>query len=145
MDTYDTFAGPAAGFAEQVFAYALLADSAGKTLAMLCNAAADRGVVLRWNRHELPCFTVWKNTAAVEDGYVAGLEPGTNYPNFRSFERQQDRVTFLAPGGRWQAVLALEVHDAAAGVAGALKEIATLQAQAPAIIHRAPRRGFAPA
>src|SRR5262245_21763878 len=86
--TLDTYAAPSAGFAEQVYCYDLLADHAGRTLAMLYNRAADRGLVLRWSRQELPCFTVWKNTAAIEDGYVTGLEPATNYPNFRSFERQ---------------------------------------------------------
>ena len=49
-------------------------------------------IALRFNRQELPCFTVWKNTAALEDGYVTGLEPATNFPNFKTFERQQGRV-----------------------------------------------------
>ena len=57
----------------------------GRTLATLYNAAADRGLTLRFNRNELPCFTLWKNTAALEDGYVTGLEPATNYPNFKTF------------------------------------------------------------
>jgi hypothetical protein len=47
----------------------------------------DLGLILRWNRRELPCFTLWRNSAAVEDGYVTGLEPGTNFPNFKGFER----------------------------------------------------------
>ena len=34
----------------------------GHTLALLYNAAADRGVALRFNRNDLPCLTVWKNT-----------------------------------------------------------------------------------
>ena len=40
------------------------ADAKGQTLALLANAAADRAVALRFNNSELPCFTVWKNTAA---------------------------------------------------------------------------------
>src|SRR5947209_2602876 len=70
MDTVETYAGPSAGFAEQVYCYDLLADEGGRTLALLYNAAADRGLAVRMNRNELPCFTVWRNTAAVEDGYV---------------------------------------------------------------------------
>jgi hypothetical protein len=142
--TYDTYAGPTAGFAEQVYCYDLLADGAGHSLAMLYNRAADRGVVLRLNRHELPCFTVWKNTAAVEDGYVTGLEPGTNYPNFRGFERQQGRVPLLSPGGRWECHWSLEIHDRVAGVAGVLAEIAALQAHGKATIHRTPQARFSP-
>src|SRR5262249_37071583 len=144
IDTYDTYAGPTRGFAEQVYCYDLLTDGAGKTLAMLYNAAADRGLVLRWNRGELPCFTVWKNTAAAEDGYVTGLEPATNYPNFKTFERRQGRVRTVAPGGRWEAKWGLEVQDTAAGVTGVLKEVANLQAHGRATIHRTPRPGFAP-
>jgi hypothetical protein len=140
--TYDTYAGPVAGFAEQVYAYELQADSAGRTLAMLFNARADRGLAVRFNTHELPCFTVWKNTAAVEDGYVTGLEPATNYPNFKTFERQQGRVRTLAPGGRWEAHLSLEAHDTAEGVTAVLAEIARLQALAPATIHRTPQPRF---
>jgi len=142
--TFDTYSPPAAGFAEQVYCYDLLADSAGHTLALLYNRAADRGLVLRHNRQELPCFSVWRNTAALEDGYVTGLEPGTNYPNLRSFERQQGRVPLLPPGGRWESHFSLEVYDTTAGVAGVLAEIASLQAQGKAVIHRTPQPRFSP-
>ena len=33
-----------------------------------------------FNKRTLPCFTVWRNTPAEVDGYVLGIEPGTNYP-----------------------------------------------------------------
>jgi hypothetical protein len=142
IDTYDTYAGPTAGYAEQVYVYDLLADAHGKTLALLYNAAADRGLALRFQRSELPCFTVWKNTAALEDGFVTGLEPGTNYPNFRTFERQQGRVRLLPPGGKWECKWSLEVHDSHAGVAAVLAEVAALQAHGKAQIHRTPQPRF---
>jgi hypothetical protein len=144
IETYDTYAGPHAGFTEQCYYYELLGDSAGRTVAMLYNAAGDRGLAVRFNRQELPCFTVWKNTGAVEDGYVTGLEPATNYPNPKAFERQQGRVRLLAPGSRRECTWSLEVCDSAPGVAGVLKEIVTLQAQARAVIHRQPLAGLAP-
>jgi hypothetical protein len=144
MDTYTTYAGPTPGFAEQVYVYDLLGDASGRTLALLSNAAGDRGLVVRMNRAELPCFTVWKNTAALEDGYVTGLEPGTNYPNFKSFEREHGRVPVLPPGKRWQCTWTIEVHDTAAGVAGALKEIVTLQAHARAQVHTTPQGKSSP-
>jgi hypothetical protein len=144
IDTFDTFGAPRTGFAEQVYCYDLLADDAGHTLALLYNAAADRGLALRLNRKELPCLTVWRNTAAVEDGYVVGLEPGTNYPNFKSFERQQGRVPMLPPGGHWQCEWTLEVHDSGPAVAGVLAEIAALQARGKAVIHRTPQPRFSP-
>ena len=65
IDSYETYAGPTAGFAEQVYVYDLLADDRGHTLSVLVNTAQDRAVAVRFNRNELPCFTVWKNTGAV--------------------------------------------------------------------------------
>jgi hypothetical protein len=142
--TWDTYGGPVAGFAEQVYLFDLLEDAHGRTLAMLYNRAGDHGLVLRMNRRELPCFTVWRNTAAVEDGYVTGLEPATNYPNFRTFERQQERVVSLPAGGRWQCTWSLDVHDTAASVAAVQKEIASLQAHGPAVVHPTPVGKFSP-
>jgi hypothetical protein len=144
IDTHETCAGPVAGFAEQVYLYDLLADTRGHTLALLISPAADRAVALRFNRHELPCFTVWKNTGAIEDGFVTGLEPATNYPNFKGFERQQSRVSLLPPGGRWECRWILEIADNAAAVAALMAEVATLQAQARAVIHRTPQARFSP-
>jgi hypothetical protein len=133
-----------AGFAEQVYCYEPLADAAGHTLAMLYNRAAERGMVLRYNRRELPCFTVWRNTASALEGYVTGLEPATNYPNFRGYERQQGRVLTLPPGGHHACTWSVEVQDTASGVAAVLAEIVTLQAQARAVIHRTPQARFSP-
>ena len=145
IDTFETYSGPTAGFSEQVYCYDPLADSAGRTLAMLYNSASDKGFVVRWNRNELPCFTLWRNSAAVEDGYVTGLEPATNYPNFKSFERQQGRVRVLPPGGKWECTLMVEIFDTSADVARLLSEIVALQAHARALIHSKPHPKFSPA
>ncbi len=145
VDTLETYAGPTPGFAEQVYCYDLLGDAGGRTLAMLYNHAADRGLVLRFNRQELPCFTVWKNTGALEDGYVTGLEPATNYPNFKTFERQQGRIPVVAPGGHWEANWSLEFHDSASSVASVLAEVVSLQSQARATVHRAPQARYSAA
>jgi hypothetical protein len=144
IDTLETYAGPSAGFAEQVYCYDLLSDAAGRTLALLYNHAADKGAALRFNRQELPCFTVWKNTAALEEGYVTGLEPATNFPNFKTFERKQGRVPVLPPAGHWETSWSIEVHDNAVGVAGLLQEIVSLQSQAKAVVHREPRATYSP-
>lgn len=142
METYDNYAGPVAGFGEQVYCYEPEADQTGRTLALLYNKAADKGVALRFNKHELPCFTVWKNTSAISDGYVTGLEPATNFPNFKSFERQQGRVPVLPPGGHYSCNWSIEIHDNASAVAGVLAEIVSLQARVKATIHRTPQERF---
>jgi Domain of unknown function (DUF4432) len=145
MGTLETYAGPVPGFAEQVYCCDLLSDATGRTVAMLYNHTADRGIALRFNRQELPCFTVWKNTAALEDGYVTGLEPATNYPNLKTFERQQGRVPILPAGGHWETTWSIEVHDSSDGVAGLLAEIVSLQSQAKAVVHRKPQAKYSAA
>jgi hypothetical protein len=144
IDTFEFYAGPTVGFAEQVYGYELLADSHGRSLALLANAGIDRGLAVRFSTRELPCFIVWKNTGAVEDGYVTGLEPSTNYPNFKTFERQQGRVRVLPPGGNWEASVVLEVFDSREEVARVLGEVATLQAQAAKKVHTTPQPKFSP-
>jgi hypothetical protein len=143
MASYESYTGPAAGaYSEQVYYYELLADAKGQTLALLHNARQSNGVVLRMAKAELPRFIVWKNTAAVEDGYVTGLEPATNYPNKKALEREKGRVITLPPKGRHTSTLTVEVHDTAAGVAGVVQEIAALQATAPVVVHKLPQANF---
>jgi Domain of unknown function (DUF4432) len=145
MGTLETYAGPTTGFTEQVYCCDLLGDAAGRTLTMLYNRLGDRGIGLRFNRQELPCFTLWKQTAALEDGYVTGLEPATNFPNFKSFERQQGRVPILPAGGHWETTWSIEIHDSSEGVAGLLAEIVSLQSQAKAVTHRMPHPKYSAA
>lgn len=142
--TYDTYGPPTPGFAEQVYAIDPVADVRGNTLAVLTSARADKAVCMRFPVQALPCFTVWKNTMGREEGYVTGLEPATNYPNFRGFERQQGRVRLLPPGGLWTARWSIEVADTAAGVVELQKEVAALQAHARLVVHRSPQARFTP-
>src|SRR5207245_5211426 len=136
--------GAAPAFAQPVSRYDLAPAAAGGALALLSHRAADKGLALRFRHAELPCFTVWKNTGALEDGHVTGLEPATNFPNFKSFERQQGRVRLLPPGGKWEATWSTEVLDTAAGVADVLKEIVSMQAKVRPTIHRGLQPGFSP-
>jgi predicted esterase len=73
---------------------------------------------------------------ALEEGYVTGLEPATNYPNLRNYERKQGRVKLLPPGGTWTARWSIEVADTPQGVLALQAEVATLQAHAKATVHR---------
>ena len=120
---FDTYAAPKAGFAEQVYFLEPLADAAGRTQVMLHNAAADRGVSMSFAVAQLPCFTLWKNTGAIADGYVTGLEPGTGFPNPRSVERQAGRVPQLAPGEARCFALDFAILDDAKQVAKSVSVI----------------------
>lgn len=145
IESHESYGGPMVGFAEQVYLYEPLTDRHGRTLAVLAAPGGDKAVALRFGTAELPCFTVWKNSAALEDGYVTGLEPATGFPNFKTMERQRGRVRVLAPGGRWEARWSLEACDDRAGVTALLAEVAVLQAQAKAVVHRTPQARFSSA
>jgi hypothetical protein len=141
---YNTYLGPTPGYAEQVYFYDLLADDQGQTLALLTNAHGRLGVSLHFSRKQLPCFTVWKCTQADADGYVTGLEPGTNFPNIKPYERDQGRVINLAAGATHEASLRIEVHDSAESVAKIEQRIAALQGGTEPMIHSRPMAPFSP-
>ncbi len=142
MDTYPIYGRPTPGYVEQVYWYSLAADASGRTLAALRNAQGDKAAVLRFNKHDLPCFAQWKNTQAESDGYVTGLEPATNFPNPKPFERQHGRVVTLGPGNIYRATLALEVLDSADAVAALQREISGLADQDATEVHEKPRQGW---
>ena len=54
---------------------------------------------------ELPYVTLWKNTNSEGEGYVTGLEPGTNFPNNRRIERKFGRVPKLKSGESHKATI----------------------------------------
>ncbi len=139
---YNVYGPPTAGYVEQVFWMNLAAAPDGRTLVLLRNAHGDKGVSLRFNKRELPCFTVWKNTQAEADGYVTGLEPATNYPNSKTFERKQGRVPVLPPGGSYKTSLELSVHATARDVTAAEQEIAAIQKLHPPQVHTQPQARY---
>ena len=143
---YNVYEAPKPGFAEEVYYFKLHAgDSAeAKTKVMLRNHAGDKAVVLEFRTDQLPAFTLWKNTAGLRDGYVTGLEPGTNYPNTRPFEQARNRAVRLPVDGRYVAETTLSVLASATAVAAAEEEIAWLQARGAARINPRPMEPFAP-
>ncbi|MEM2673887.1 MAG: aldose 1-epimerase family protein, partial [Candidatus Bathyarchaeia archaeon] len=98
IDSFDTFGPPESGFIERVYFMELLGDEEGYSEALLVNKSLDKAVSHRFLVKELPFFTLWRNTAAEEDGYVVGFEPGTSFPNMKRFERERGRVIKLGPG-----------------------------------------------
>jgi galactose mutarotase-like enzyme len=127
LDEWDVYGPETPGLTEVVFFFDLAAGEDGFTQALLHNATGDHGVSLKFNKNQLPCFTLWKNRQAAADGYVTGLEPALNFSNVKSFEKKQGRVALLAPGESRTFELAIEVHPNAASVVGAQQKIAALQ------------------
>jgi hypothetical protein len=124
---FDQYPGPRPGSAEQVYAVSPLTDRSGRTVVLLRNKAADRAASLRFDTRELPCLTLWKNMAAQEDGYVTGIEPGTNYPNNRRVERKHGRVPCLSPGESHYMTIDFAILTGADAVNRVAQEISRLQ------------------
>ena len=135
--------GPTAGYVEQVYFFQPAARPGdGASLAALVSADASRAAVVRFDCRQLPCLTLWKNTAAAEQGYVVGIEPATNYPNTRAVERAGGRVVRLQPGARYDVQVMFEVALGEAAVAGVTAEIDQLQATAAGTVHLQPHADF---
>lgn len=135
IDHWSEYGPPTPGFAEEVFDF-LPASENGSTQVLLTNAARDLGLVVSWNPRELPCFTLWKNTGAREDGYVTGLEPATNFPYFKGHERRQGRVVVLPPGGQWEATLRIRICTSSGEVAAAAESISRMHQATEGVVHR---------
>ncbi len=144
IDSFEAYAAPVAGYAEQCYFFDLAADGKGWTQTLLKNAHGDKGVSVCFDNKQLPCFTLWKNTQSEEEGYVTGLEPATNFPNRKDFERKQGRVINLAPGASHTTSLEMVVHSTSQMVQTAEREIAGLQAGNAPRIHRQPVEKWSP-
>ncbi|MCX7395835.1 MAG: aldose 1-epimerase family protein [Planctomycetales bacterium] len=145
IDACYVYGAPVAGFAEQVYYHAPLGDSDGWSVAVLANADNNAAIAVHFHAKQLPSFTVWKNTVAEVDGYVTGLEPGVNFPNFRAFERQHGRLPLIKPGQTYRCELALEVADTSLAVRQMHERVKRLQGSTEPAIHRRPLARLSPA
>jgi hypothetical protein len=144
IDRYDIYEAPVPGYAEQVYFYDLAANGEGETLVLLRGAHGEKGFSLHFNKKQLPCFSLWKNTQAEADGYCTGIEPGTNYPNPKPYEKTNNRVVMIPPGGTYSIRLEMAVHSKAEEVQAVEQQISTLQRPQPAKVHRTPQAKFSP-
>lgn len=123
--TWDTYREPTPGYEEQVYFYSSKPDDRGWASNMLSSPDATSAVSVRHKVDTLPYLTQWKNTVGESDGYVTGLEPGTGFPNPRSFEEAGGRVVSLAGGESMEFQLAIEAMTDPAQIAAATEKLAT--------------------
>jgi hypothetical protein len=138
VPTWNRYDAPRAGRGEQVHFLRLRPQADGRAAAILVAPEGRHGALVEWRADTLPCFTLWKNQGGLADGYVTGLEPGTNYPNPRSFEESQGRVVSLAPNQSTRFELAIE-HLAGPALPAARDR---LTGGATPQVHAAPRAGW---
>lgn len=137
LDTWTTYLGPTPGYAEQCYLTKPIADETGRALAVLADADRSKSVAIRFETSTLPFFTLWKNTQAAADGYCTGLEPGTGFPNLRSFEREQNRVVELGAEESVTLNLAISVATDEASTKSLIDEVASLQESTAMNVHSA--------
>lgn len=126
--SFAEYVAPTKGFVEQVYLIEPFADATNLTSVLLHNAAGDRAVTMRYDISQLPYFTLWKNTTALEEGYVTGLEPGTSSPANRSIERKAGRVPKLKPNETRMFAIQVGLHAGKDEVAHNVAAIQSLQA-----------------
>jgi galactose mutarotase-like enzyme len=129
LDSWNRYLRPTVGYAEQVYFFQPLRDSAGWVTTLLDNPQAGQAVAVHYCAATLPYFTLWKNTTSEATGYVTGLEPGTGFPNPRSFEQQHGRLTSLQPGEFREFELKLEGSKNSQLIAELKQRIQALQGE----------------
>ncbi len=139
---WDRYSDEIAGYREQVYYMELHTDPEGNTRTMLRDSRGTRGASILFNALQLPCYTLWKNTTTSPDGYVTGLEPGTNFPNPRTFEGRKGRVVRLEPGARTQFEISMQMHWNAAEVGNSEDAIRALRAAREAEVADHPQPGW---
>ena len=128
VSNYDTYPAPTPGSGEQLYYLTLWGDTNNHTKVMLRNAAADKAVSMAFSLDQLACFTLWKNPDSIEDGYVTGLEPGTNYLRNGSVSNEPGRVPVLAPHESRKFTIDFAVLNTTEQVLAAADEIAKIKA-----------------
>jgi hypothetical protein len=140
-DDWNACQGPESGYSEQVYFAKPYADEQYWSEAMLTNSDGSLGYSVHFDTRTLPYVNFWKNTAAVEDGYVLGIEPSTGFPNTRSFEEHHGRLVRLQGGESRVFRLRLQPHGTRAEVEQAERRIQQLQSK-PCCVETHPKLGW---
>lgn len=118
---------PTPGYVEQVYYIQPKANRTGQTPVLLHNKSGEQGMVMTFKPGQLKGLSLWKNTTALEDGYVTGIEPGTSYPNNRSIERKNGNVPVLKPGESQKFDLSFEILNSVERIGEIKKQIKSIQ------------------
>ncbi|WP_417378581.1 aldose 1-epimerase family protein [Gimesia sp.] len=142
VNEFRSYLGPTAGYAEQAYYFDPVADENGFSPALLSSKTGKKGFLVNFRKSTLPCFTLWKNTQPEVSGYVTGLEPGINFPNFRADERERGRLKNLDPGDSYETEFEVSILNNSDSVDVVRQKITKLTEQAPSVIHSAPHARF---
>lgn len=138
LKAWNTYDAPTKDFDEMVFNLVPKADSSGKTLAAVINSKGDKGASIEFDTHQLPLLTMWKNTDTLKQGYVTGIEPGTNYAYPVTIEKEQGRVKQLAPGQSTTFELTYTLLSSASAVNATEQRIKQIQGDEQPTVNEKP-------
>lgn len=138
LEQWDTYREPITGCNETCYFFDLISDPQGSASVVLNNSDCDRGLALTFSKTLFPCFTLWKTQRPDSDIYVTGLEPATNFPNTRSFEKKNGRVVALASGEERVFKFEVNVLTDKVAVQDAIFAVEELQLRGEPIIEKEP-------
>ena len=138
LSDWATYGAPTKDFDEMVFNLKPKADSSGKTVAAVINSKGDKGASIEFDTHQLPLLTLWKNTDTLKQGYVTGIEPGTNYAYPVTIEKEQGRVKQLQPGQSTEFTLTYTLLKDASAVQQVEQRVKTIQGSEPTKVDEKP-------
>lgn len=87
---------PQQGYEERCYYYDIFENN-GVCGVGIYNQTIERGLVIKYDKSSLDCFTQWKMMGSRE--YVLGLEPGNCTPDGRDINRRDGILKFIEPGG----------------------------------------------
>ncbi|HVX14559.1 MAG TPA: aldose 1-epimerase family protein [Pirellulales bacterium] len=144
LETWRTYGPGRPGAPENVLYMELGADREQKTCALLTDPAGERGLSLAFRRDQFPYFALWKNRISYSDGYCTGLEPCINFPNGKSFEHSQGRVTKVQPGETRRFEIEMTVHTDTGTLRAAQTRIDELARAIDTKVFERPRPDWSP-
>ncbi|MFH1302658.1 MAG: aldose 1-epimerase family protein [Planctomycetota bacterium] len=142
LKDFDTYLGPTPGYAEQAYFFHPICDEHGESPALLFDKMGHKGFLVSFKKAALPCFTLWKNTLPESGGYVTGLEPGINFPNFKAVEREQSRVRELRSGASYETEFRISILNNSDSVDEVRQKITKLSEKRQSVIHDQPHARF---
>ena len=94
IDTALNMEKPQAQYEECCYYYDVKTQN-GTSKVGIFNSDINCGLIMEYNKSELPCFTEWKMMGKKD--YVLGLEPGNCTPDGRDVLRKENRLKFIEP------------------------------------------------
>ncbi|ROR08891.1 aldose 1-epimerase family protein [Erwinia sp. JUb26] len=138
LNDWNVYGAPTKDFDEMVFNLTPKADENGKTVAAVINSKGDKGASIEFDIKQLPLLTMWKNTDTQKQGYVTGIEPGTNYAYPVTIEKEQGRVKQLQPGKSTEFTLTYSLLKDASAVQQVEQRVQKIQGNETVAVSETP-------